>query len=166
MRLLTLLLCASCASPVYRDVEPPLTTRELVSILWMDPAFTDAEEWFIYAAVQDWMWATGGSALFRFGALNELPWRIERNTCTEKLGCAVPLERRIGLNTESIDPPPSPPSEELRSVTLHELGHALLGPEHIPGTLMDQHVGDCIDERTLDRFCELRGCAERRATCR
>lgn len=165
VRLLILLLCASCAAPIVR--EPEATPGELGAVLWVDPAFTDIEEWYINSAVMDSVWATGGSALFRFGALNELPWRIERGTLPVKLGAMMPLERRIVLDVESIDPPPTPTSEELKKVALHELWHVLLGPEHVPGTLMDQHIGDCIDWTTLDRFCEPRGgCAEEKTTCK
>lgn len=165
--ILLVLLFLGCTHPV-EPVEPePVTLLEFNQAVLVSDEFPPAERAEIDAAFGDWMEATGGSALFSLVASpDQNPWRIERGWLPGSLGVAELHERRIVINAEAMALPDGlPMDDEFRLVVAHELGHALTGAEHVPGTLMDPFVGDCLDAVTVRRACEKRGCAREESLC-
>ena len=161
------LLFLGCTHPV-EPLEPePVTLLEFNQAVLVSDAFPPAERAEIDGAFGDWMTATGGSALFSLVASpDQKQWRIERGIPARGLGQALLHERRIIIYAEAMVLPDGLPMDnEFRLVVAHELGHALTGAEHVPGTLMDPFVGDCLDAVTVRRACEKRGCARERSLC-
>ncbi len=159
MRLLTCLLLASCAAPV---VEPERLTMhqldymtEVVFDASVLPWQREESDW----AFADWTYATGDS--FRFSLVPEpgvKPWTVRAGKLDGFAGECDRWNRVIAIDEDN-------GRGGWSLVLLHELGHAI-GLEHTPGTLMDANTTmPCIDKTTVNTACDLRGCAERRATC-
>jgi hypothetical protein len=162
---LLLLLATGCAAAAPAQVEPEL--MPLDAEIQVSDAFRGEERAQIDGAAADWYRATGGSVRFELvRRAGDGPWRVERGPTAKGMGETIPWERRITINADGITPPDGQPfrADEFRGLTLHELGHAL-GLEHGDGALMEPFVGTCIDEATLNAFCERRGCAEFSPTC-
>lgn len=167
LALTLLVLLGGCAAHVTEAV--PATTATLIDYgaeVRVSPDFAPAERTEIDAAFADWDRATGGSARFSLVPTpRHAPWTLVRAPVKVGLGDCDRVERRITLDGDAITPAGQPVfSEELRAVTLHELGHAM-GLEHGDGELMDPHVGTCIDQASLVTLCALRPCAAMVPTC-
>jgi len=177
MRLLTcLLLATGCASAPLEG--PPLEFSNIESNLVIDDAFSADERAGIEEGWAWWQFATGGSFEYTARHRNDSRlWRVVRES-GPFLGETRTRESLIAINADGITPPDGQPfrAEAFLGLVLHEMGHAAgirahspaVADEggHIPGTVMDENVLlSCIDPVGLDAVCDLRGCAERRATC-
>lgn len=161
------LLFLGCTHPV-EPVEPePVTLLEFNQAVLVSDAFPPAERAEIDAAFGWWLAATGGSALFSLvSSPGQEPWRIERGVPWRGMGSANLTERVITIHGDAMTLPDGLPMDNYyRLVVAHELGHALTGPGHVPGTLMAEHLGDCLDAVTVRRACEKRGCAREESLC-
>lgn len=150
--LLALWLLTGCSAPVDSESEPGIafgTTFACTPELEQDTE--------VRAAFDEWASATGGSAWFELSPTGD--WVLAWAPFASGMGRLMRNRRRIELNSTS-----EWPEDWKRRLVLHELGHAM-GLEHGDGSLMEEHVGDCIDEQTLAVLCETRECADRRPTC-
>jgi hypothetical protein len=161
VRLLTCLLLASCAAPVVEPERLTLHRLDYVSEVVFDasvlPWQREESDW----AFADWTYATGDS--FRFSLVpspDARPWTLRSGPVDGHAGECDLTNRIITIDEDN-------GRGGWSLVLLHELGHAARGDaRHFPGTLMDENNAmPCIDRFTVDTVCDLRGCAERRATC-
>lgn len=158
------LLFLGCTQPVEPE---PVSLLEFNQAVLVSDAFPPAERAEVDAAFGWWLAATGGSARFSLVASpDEKPWRVVRGVPRRGMGDCNFLTRVITIHGDALVLPDGLPMDNYyRLVVAHELGHALAGPEHVPGTLMGEYGGDCLDAVTVRRACEKRVCAREKSLC-
>jgi hypothetical protein len=127
-----------------------------------DGDWTEAELAMVNGSLEEWSYATGGSADIRLAPGSD--WRIILDTepMPGTMGVTMPGFRKVWIFRAEIST-----EAEFATTVLHELGHAYGIREHARDGLMQLRPGTfgCIDSDTLAELCSVRTCAEQRPTC-